>query len=141
MEKLLEKTKNVFGEMHQNVFSCETHLGSAYANEGRYPEAEAMLRRSLYNQQTFFGKNKYTSLIAHTMLMLADILDKQNKCSDAEDILSMCLQAQKTLLGEENRDTLTTMKNLAGVYIRTGKHSLAVSMLKNCLEKAIYLLS
>ncbi|KAE8412260.1 hypothetical protein BDV36DRAFT_301069 [Aspergillus pseudocaelatus] len=88
---LMDREK-VLGLGHHNTFNSVDDLDLALAHQGKYQEAEVILRR---------GHGKY---------------------QEAEVIYRYMLRGRKKILGLDHPDTLTSVDNLASVLESQGKY-------------------
>ncbi len=64
---------------------------------------------------------------------LAEVLSRQGKHKEAEEMHRQALALRETVLGKEHPSTLTSMNNLAGVLSRQGKYKEAEEMYRQML--------
>jgi hypothetical protein len=92
-----------------------------------------------------FGEEKTTLALKETVLgrehldtltsvnNLAQMLERQGKCKDAEAMNRQTLALYQTVLGREHPETLTSMSNLAGVLESQDKYEDAEAMNRQTL--------
>ncbi len=105
-------------------------LSQVFRRQGRYPEAESLLRRQL--------QNAGTSGIARGWILheLARVLERQGQYAEAERLLRQSLAISEQALGTQHPDYGTSLQELAGVLERQGQYAEAEQLLRQSL--AIY---
>ena len=89
-EQLLRKAYIEFAskkknQTHQLAAHLMTHLGRTLMEQGRYVEAETLLKEGIEKKQKILGKDSEKTI--HTMLTLVGIYYRQNKYKQAEEVL------------------------------------------------------
>ncbi|WP_225408298.1 tetratricopeptide repeat protein [Stigmatella hybrida] len=96
--------------------------------EGRYPEAEALLRHHLATNEQMPGMDR--AWIHHH---LSDVLREQGKNAEAETLLRQLLSADKHLKGAWDGDSAASLHLLALVLSHQGKQTEAEELLRQSL--------
>lgn len=90
-------------------------------NQGRYSDAESILREVLKERERVLGPEALDTLNARNNL--ANALDDQGKYVEAEAELGAVLGIREKMLGPEHPDTLKTRNNLARTLDGEGKYA------------------
>jgi tetratricopeptide (TPR) repeat protein len=117
-------------ESAERLFA-ESTLAKSLLDEGKYVQAEPMLRKLHKVYMRMFGPEHPNSLT--TAAHLASSLSGQGKFVDAERIDREVLGAQKRALGLEHPDTLAAAGNLAGSLSRQRKYAEAEAIQREVL--------
>ncbi|KAG8706345.1 hypothetical protein FRC09_002460 [Ceratobasidium sp. 395] len=117
--RVLDTTKQTFGELHPDTLTSMHNLASTYWNQGRWEEAEALQVRVLNAGKQTLGELHPDTLT--TMNNLASTYSNQGRWDEAEALGVRVLEARKQTLGELHPDTLTSMANLASTYLDQGR--------------------
>ena len=88
----LEIREKVFGKEHPDVANSLNNLAGIYHEQGKYEEAEPLLRRSLSIYKKAFGEESFE--VAFGLNNLAVLICMQNKTAEAE---TLCMQSLKIL--------------------------------------------
>ncbi len=107
-------------------------LGSLYETEGRFEEAEPLLKRALAGAERVLGKEHPTTLEA--LRHSAELYRFLNQLADAESLYRRALQADTRLLGPDNPETLGIDNNLGELYDAAGRFDLSEPLLKRAAE-------
>jgi tetratricopeptide (TPR) repeat protein len=70
-----------------------TNLANVYRNQGKYSEAEWLLKRALVIREKALGPNHPD--IAHTLNILAGVYQAQRKYSEAEGLIKRVLASAR----------------------------------------------
>ena len=98
--------------------------GSVLSSQGKYSEAESLLRRSLTLNEKALG-SEHPSFGA-SLHALAGVLSQQGKYSEAESLLRRSLTIQEKALGSEHPSLCPTLTNLGVVLAQLGQVEPAV---------------
>ncbi|KAF9772537.1 hypothetical protein IL306_009749 [Fusarium sp. DS 682] len=107
-------------------------LGSLYADQDKFQEAEAMYKRVLEGKEKALGRDDASTLEAVNNLGI--LYAKQGKLREAEAMLKRALEGKEKALGLDHTLTLDTVSNLGFLYTKQGKPREAEAMLKRALE-------
>jgi non-specific serine/threonine protein kinase/serine/threonine-protein kinase len=130
--KDLEISRRVWGEEHPKTLGAMADLASAYEEQGKWRQAEALYAKALEVERRDWGEEHRLTLEAMSKLGIA--YAKQGKLSEAEPLLVKALEGRRRVFGEEHRNTLMAMNNLAMLYQRQGKPSGAESLFIKAVE-------
>ncbi len=105
------------------------------ASEGRYPEAEQLIRQTLETERRALGPDHSDTLV--TLYSLGDLLKKEKRYSEAEKVYRDALDGRRRALGAGHPDTAATAYDLACVLALEGKRDEAFSNLRFAVEHAL----
>jgi len=121
------------------VAAILTNLGgNTYRNQGKYSEAEVLLKRALAIKEQAFGKDNPN--VAGTLNNLALVYSSQAKYGEAEGLFKRALAIREKALGESDPALALSLDNLGSVYLSQAKYGEAESFYKRALairEKAL----
>jgi tetratricopeptide (TPR) repeat protein len=103
-----------------------------YSDQGRYDEAEPLLRWVLEVQREHLGEENPGTLA--TMNSLATLYDRTGRHAEAEPLYRELLEIQRRVLSADHYLTAGTMTNLGNLYIRTNRYADAARMLEMSLS-------
>jgi CHAT domain-containing protein len=124
--------KRLFGEEHPRVAISIYNLANVYESQGRYTEAESLLRQALEMNQRLLGEQH--PIIATNLNQLANVYESQGRYTEAESLIRQALELRKRLFGEEHPDVATSLHSLALVYKIQGKYDEAEPLYHQALE-------
>ena len=110
---------------------AQTNLANAYAQAGRFAEAEPLFRDLLVTRRRVDGPNHGSTLLVAGNL--GNILLDQGKHSDAEAVYRDTLERQRAALGPEHEYTLFTAGSLAGALQNQSKFAEAEPLVRDTL--------
>jgi CHAT domain-containing protein len=108
------------------------NLAQNYAAQGRYGEAEPLLREALRARREVFGPRHPDTLAS--LNHLAELYLAQGRYDDAEPLLREALQARREVLGPRHPGTLTSLNSLAVLYYSQGRYGDAEPLLQEALR-------
>ena len=94
-------------------------IGTVYLREGRYKEAEELLRQSSALSKSVSGEEHPNTLAS--MAALASTYHSQGRWKEAEELQVEVMEITKRVCGEENHHTLIRMSSLALIYSEQGR--------------------
>jgi len=121
-----------FGNLEESHRELLSDVGMCFKINGKYAEAEQMLRLTLMLQNKVLGEKHPDTL--GSMNNLAEVLRSQGKYDEAESMHRQTLMLTKKMLGEEHPSTLDSMNNLAAVLHDQEKYEKAEQMHRQTLE-------
>ncbi|MEG4144742.1 tetratricopeptide repeat protein [Microcoleus sp. Pol12B5] len=107
-------------------------LGKLYKDQGRYNEAESLLKDSLNIARDLLDNNHRA--IAAYKNNLASLYDVQGKYRQAEVLFMESLDILKNLFGEHHPDVASVLNNLGNIYRAQENYNQAESFFKQALE-------
>ena len=108
------------------------NLAGLYELQGRYSEAEPLLKRSLLIREQQLGADHPDT--AESLNNLAGLYESQGRYSEAEPLYKRSLLIKEEQLGADHPDTATSLNNLAGLYQAQGQYSEAEPLYKRSLS-------
>jgi len=120
-----------FGNLEESHRELLSNVGWCFKVNGKYAEAEQMLRLTLMLKKKVLGEEHPSTL--DDMNNLAIVLNRQGKYEEAEQMLRQTLMLTKKMLGEEHPSTLDSMNNLAIVLDSQEKYEKAEQMHRQTL--------
>ena len=121
-----------FGNLEESHRELLSNVGWCFKVNGKYAEAEQMLRQTLMLKEKVLDKEHPSTL--GSMNNLAIVLGIQGKYEEAEQMHRQTLMLMKKMLGEKHPSTLDSMNNLAIVLRSQGKYEEAEQMHRQTLE-------
>jgi tetratricopeptide (TPR) repeat protein len=91
-----------------------SQLGEIAQKQGKYEEAEPLLRQALAIQRSVLG-DAHPDL-TDTLSNLARLYRSTGNYTQAESLYQQALAIQRTVFGEVHPDVATTLNHLAGLY-------------------------
>ena len=107
-------------------------LGTAYAREGRYPEAEPLFQQSLAIWRQYLGSRSI--MIAVVLNNIADIHTARGKYEDARRCQAEALKIDEETLGPQAPLVANDWNNLGVTYSLQHKYSAAERALRHAIE-------
>ena len=121
----------LLGPDHIRVALSLNNLAELYVNEGKYAEAEPLLKRSLTTHEKVLGPDNVH--VAPILNNLAKVYWIEAKYSDAEPLLKRSLAIYEEVLGPDHPDVALSLHNLALLYTNEGKYVEAEPLYKRSL--------
>jgi len=109
-------------------------LGTVLRLQGRYPEAESLLRRSLYGRESVLGPRDPATL--SSVQDLALLLQDKGDLEEAIHLALRCMTGREAVLGPEHPRTLATTHLLAHLLVRYDSCAAAEPLLRRCLANS-----
>jgi CHAT domain-containing protein/Tfp pilus assembly protein PilF len=100
--------------------------------QGKYNEAEPLLKRSLDILQKALGANHPD--VATSLNNLAQLYSDQGNYSAAEPLYKRSLEIREKALGPNHADVALSLNNLGGLYLLQGNYSAAEPLYKRSLS-------
>lgn len=110
-------------------------LGELYRLQGRYNEAEPLLKHSLEMREKKFGADDLK--IAESLNNLAALYSNLQRYDEAEPLLKRSLSILENTLGPDHPSVAQSLNNLASIYRILGRFDDAVPLLMRAQEIAI----
>ena len=104
---------------YTDVAGALGNLALVYINQGRYPEAEAAMKRTLTLYQRNVGKDSVAAALA--LHNLALLYAKQNRLTEAAPLLQQALTIREKKLGREHPLVADTLEVLARLRSAQGR--------------------
>ena len=94
------------------------NLGQVAKVQGRYAEAEPLIKRSLAIREKVLGRDHPD--VARSLNNLAELYERQGRYADAEPLFERALAVRERAVGPDHPDTARSMNNLAAFYAASG---------------------
>ncbi len=101
----------------KDVATSRHNLGAIYYAQGRFKEAERLLRAALETRVLRLGRKQ--TRVATVLDLLGSVLAAQGRKEEAEQRFDEALKTREQLLGEQHFKVAETRKNLASLLART----------------------
>ncbi len=124
----LEET--LFGADHHGIVPILNALAGAYHKQGKYPQIEPILLRSLALSEKQSGMEPE---IGESLNILGRAYHKQGRNQEAEPLLQRALAMRQEVLGSQHPDVAISMSALATLYSRQGKYEQAEALYTQAL--------
>jgi hypothetical protein len=118
-------------EENEQRLWATSNLANAFAQQGKYAEAETLYHDVLAVRRRVLGREHPDTL--ETAGNLAASLANQGKYAESETLYREVLEVQRRVLGPEHPGMLRTAGNLATTLDARGKHAEAEAMLREVL--------
>jgi CHAT domain-containing protein/tetratricopeptide (TPR) repeat protein len=130
--------ENALGRENPQLATSIYNLAGLYQEQGRYAEAEPLLKRSLAISEKAFGPEHPD--VASSLNNLASVYHHQGRYVEAELLLKRSLSISEKALGPKHPDLAPTLNNLAELYRDQGRYLEAAPFYQRSLsisEKAL----
>jgi CHAT domain-containing protein/Tfp pilus assembly protein PilF len=111
-----------------------SNLAELHRLEGRYSEAETLLRRALALGEQALGPEH--PAVATRLLILAALYGNQGRYAESEQLYRRALAIREKALGAEHSDVAQSLNNLAAFFFGQGRYADAEPLYRRAL--AIY---
>jgi len=128
--------KQQLGDNHPSTATSLNNLAFLYQYQGRYSEAEPLLKQSLAIRKQQLGDNHPDT--AQSLNNLAGLYQSQGRYSEAEPLYKEALFIFKQQLGNNHPDVAQTLNNLATLYWNQGKYPEADELFSQGLQVEEY---
>jgi tetratricopeptide (TPR) repeat protein len=130
---VLNDYDNLFELDRGSVLATVNNLGVIYLLQGRFDEAEMMLKRALKGREEAHGPDH--ELTFNSVHDLGTLYIAWQRPDDVEVVLKRALRGRIRLLGPDHPSTNETVSNLYIFYTRQGWSDEAIKRaLRECLE-------
>ena len=127
----------MLGAEHPDTLASVNNLGALYRCEGKYADAEPLLKKALDGRSRVLGAEHPLTLLS--MKELAVLRQSQRDYAGADALFTSILEARRRVLGPAHPDTLEAMTSLGEVRLQRKQYSEAEPLLREALanyEKA-----
>ena len=107
------------------------NLADLYHAQGRYADAEPLLKRSLAIKEKVFGSDNPD--VAASLNNLAELYRAQGRYADAEPLFERSLAVKEKVFGSDNPDVAAALNGLALLYQAQGRYVDAEPLYKRSL--------
>jgi tetratricopeptide (TPR) repeat protein len=109
-----------------------SNLANFLGEQGRYAEAEQLLRRALERQERALGKDHPDTLV--TVNNIAMLYLTQDRYAEAALHFQRALRGYERAVGKDHPTTLTIVSNLASLYVAQDRYAEAEPLASRALE-------
>src|SRR6185369_17292211 len=131
MRRQLGERSEDLAQTHPSYGTSLHELASVLSRQGKYGEAEDLLRQALTLFEKALGRTHPS--YGTTLHELASVLSRQGKYGEAEDLLRQALALFEESLGVAHPSYGASLHELAGVLSRQGKYGEAEDLLRQAL--------
>ena len=117
---MLTSFEGTLGVEHPDTLKTLNNLAGVYKAQGRFDEAEALVKRALAAYERVLGREHPSTLA--TLNNLALLYNQQGRYGEAEPLFKRVAEAYGHTLGPEHPDTLSSLDNLAQLYDIQGRY-------------------
>jgi len=111
------------------------NLADTLTDEGKYSEAEQLVRETLQTEQRTLGPDHTDTLV--TIMGLASVLKKEKRYAESEIFFERTLDGLRRAVGANHPDTAKAAYDLAEVLALQGKRDPAFTNLRFAVEHAL----
>jgi CHAT domain-containing protein/tetratricopeptide (TPR) repeat protein len=130
-EQMLALTEKELGPEHPNAYMFMNTLGLLYDTQGRYDDAEQILKRALERREAASGPDHPDTL--KQFANLAAHYDRRGHLDKAEPLYRQVLAGREKVLGPEHPDTLEGIYQLGFLYQKQDRDAEAETFYKRAL--------
>lgn len=132
LKQALDRTKSVWGDVHENVAAVYSSLGDAYIHLGQYSEAEFCYERTTGIYERSVGKTHEWTVVSY--FMLGKIRDLKEDYAGAAAYFEHVLSLAEKSLGKEHADYALAVSALAHSLIMDGQMKMAEQRLNQYIS-------
>lgn len=129
---VLEQARRKLVEDHQSNAQAMGDLGIAYSNQGKYAQAESLLKNALESSRQAAGE-EHRDTVKFTFA-LGDLYYRQSKYTQAEPYLTKALDLYRRVLGPTAPDTTNAKLTLAGLRLNQKNYEEAEPLFREALH-------
>ncbi|GAB5470553.1 MAG: hypothetical protein Kilf2KO_35830 [Rhodospirillales bacterium] len=133
-ENLVRVSEREWGRDALETAVAIGELANSYVAQGRYQEAEPLLKRDLVIQEEILGRDH--PLLAVSLNNLGELHERQGRYGQAAPLYKRAVAIQEKALGPSHPDLATALNNLAVLYGRQGRYEEAVPLSERALAIA-----
>jgi tetratricopeptide (TPR) repeat protein len=119
------------GPEHPAVATLLNNLGQVDKAEGRYADAEPLIKRSLAIREKVLGRDHPD--VARSPNNLADLFERQRHYADAEPLYQRAVAIRERALGSDHPDLWISLNNLASLYQAEGRTPDALPLVERAI--------
>ncbi|MEK7253398.1 MAG: CHAT domain-containing tetratricopeptide repeat protein [Bacteroidota bacterium] len=126
----LEEALRIRGKDEEDAEYLKTlnNLSLAYADLGQFPQAEALLLKSLHIREKVYGEESLP--FATALQSIANFYRNLGRYAAAEPLLNKCKDIRLKLLGCYSRDYANAVNSLAAIYLEMERYEEAEPLLR-----------
>jgi len=129
--RMIEKTREIFGEDHPNHAAALGSLAEVLKATGRFADAEPLLHRQLAIVEGSFGTED--PHVASAMSGLAQLLQATNRLNEAEQLFRSALAIDERTFGPVHGDVGRDLHNLGSLLNDTKRYAESEPLLRRAL--------
>ena len=115
------------------VATSLNNLAMLYQAQGRYADAEPLLKRSLAIREKALGPDHPD--VAVSLHNLAELYRAQGRYADAELLYKRALAIEEKALGPDHPHVAVSLNNLAELYLTQGRYSDAIPIVRRTISR------
>jgi tetratricopeptide (TPR) repeat protein len=123
--------QKALGGEHPAVATLLNNLGQVDKVQGRYAEAEPLIKRSLAIREKVLVPDHPD--VARSLNNLADLYERQGRYAEAEPLYRRALAVRERAVGPDHPDTATSTNNLAFLYQIEGRTADALPLVQRMI--------
>jgi CHAT domain-containing protein/tetratricopeptide (TPR) repeat protein len=124
--------RRTFGDQDRRTLTSLSNLATLYRLQGRYREAESLLREEVQTSRKVLGPRDPDTLTS--INNLAAVYREEARFNEAEPLYQEALRASRELLGSRHPQTLVILSNLAALYEDQGRAGEAEQLMREVLD-------
>jgi len=128
----LEKFEKSYNDADPVIAKKLSELAELYKDEGKYAEAEPLLKRALKINEKIVG-SRHDQEVADTLLSLAVCARMLGRTTEAVKLLRRCIAIDERIYGPEHYNTANPIFQLAICYQQEAKYVEAEQLYKHSL--------
>jgi tetratricopeptide (TPR) repeat protein len=131
-QRALARSRQMFGEEHENTATSLNNLAAVYDNQGKYDEAIKLYKEAKEITRKALGKEH--PAYAASLNNLAMVYYNQGKYDAAIKLYKDAIEIGEKTIGKEHPNYAASLNNLAMVYKAQGKYDAAIGLYKEATE-------
>jgi serine/threonine protein kinase/tetratricopeptide (TPR) repeat protein len=132
-ERALELTRRLLGDDHSDTLTHMINLATVREDMGKRDEAAILFREAVELSAARHGEDHPLTCSARNNLA-GTLFDRNQPNAEVEQLLRSALAGRRKWLGSSNRETLTTLSNLAAVLKVEGRLEESEELAREALE-------
>jgi serine/threonine protein kinase/tetratricopeptide (TPR) repeat protein len=134
--RAVETRRRVLGSDHPDTLRSRADLADVYSDQGRWNDAEELLIQVLETRRHLAQENESADVdFLLDQARMAGVYLRQGRFDEAEPLYLEALDAQRRVQGDDHRDTIATVQNLATLYIKQGRYDEAEPLYRETVER------
>ncbi len=132
--RAVEICRNVLGEDHPNSLEAMKCLATAFVDEGRFNEAEALYLNRVETHIRILGEEHLETI--GSMKDLAVVYCGQGRFAEAEPLIIKSIEIERRVWGDDGAPVLAPFDDLARRHLGPGRHDEAMTLYAKAIEIA-----
>ena len=133
-KQVLEAKRRAFGEEHPETLISLHSLAGEYSEMGQPEEALPLLEKVVKLSSRTLDEEYRDNFTLTAMYNLAKTYSKVGRPNDAVLLAEQVVNANKRIFGDENPETLDSIRSLAEIYGKGGRPGDAVRLLEKMVD-------